>query len=175
MLQHRIEKGLQSLIGLRLAAAGRAADLEWFHFGNLHTVPSYGGKTKLVGDYALHVQCAWRIRSAIEIIVASQDRYYPADGVQIADGQFAWDVPGANRCDQKIRQWLESYADTMPTVQQIIADDVGSLCLVFSTDLRLEIFPDSTDADEVAEHWRYFQPGTDQQHLVMRAGDLVIE
>jgi len=175
MLQHQIQKSLQSLIGLQLAAAGRAADLEWFHFGKLRTVSAYGGKTKLVGDYALHVQCAWRIRSATEIIVASQDRYYPADGVQTDEEQFAWDVSGANRCDQKIRQWLESYADTMPTVRQITADEVGSLCLVFSSESRLEIFPDSTDTDEAAEHWRYFQPDTDLPHLVMRVSDLALE
>ena len=109
MLQEQIETVLRVVIGLPLTAAGRVADLEWFQFGRLREVPAHGGKTKSIGDYALHVQCAWRIRSATQIIVASQDRYCPADEAQVPGTQFDWDIAGGNRCDQNIKQWLSSF------------------------------------------------------------------
>jgi hypothetical protein len=169
MVQKQIEERLRVLIGLPLWAAGRAADLEWFHFGAQRTVPRHNGGTKEVGDYALHVQCAWRVRSSSQIIVASRDRYFPADDSQ-DDEDFNWDVPGANLCDRKMTAWLDSFKGQSPIVQHVTADGVGSVCLILSDDFRLEIFPDDTQVDEYAEYWRFFKPTTDEAHFVMRAG-----
>ena len=63
----------------------------------------------------------------------------------------------------------------MPTLQKVIADEVGSLTLMLSDDSQLEIFPDSTDTDDDSEYWRLFQPGTNRHHFVMRAGGLFNE
>lgn len=60
-----IEAALAPLVGLPLWASGRAGDLQWFQFGAKHAVVAQSGSAKgterTVGDYALHVQCAWRI------------------------------------------------------------------------------------------------------------------
>jgi hypothetical protein len=60
-MRDEIENELSVLVGLPLMDAGRAADLEWFHFGQPHTIVDRKGKPKEVGDYALHIQCGWRI------------------------------------------------------------------------------------------------------------------
>src|SRR5262249_40376687 len=46
------------LIGLRLSIVRRAADMLVLHFGDVRAHPSGEGT---VGDYALHVQCSWRL------------------------------------------------------------------------------------------------------------------
>lgn len=128
-----------------------------------------------MGDYALHVQCAWRIRSSSQIIVASRDRYFPADESQDDDENFVWDVAGANLCDRKMTEWLDSFKGRYPVVQHVTADGVGSICLVLSDDLRLEVFPDDTLGDEYSEYWRFLKPARDEAHVVMRAGPMFLQ
>ncbi len=53
--EERVQQELRKLVGLELTATARAADLRGFHFGELRP---YRGRT--VGEFALHVQCAWR-------------------------------------------------------------------------------------------------------------------
>ena len=59
---------LQALVGLKLSIARRAADMLVLHFGTIREVESrsLSGRKKdakkgTVGDYALHIQCAWRL------------------------------------------------------------------------------------------------------------------
>jgi hypothetical protein len=47
---------LQPLVGLELSIARRAADMRVFHFGRIRKV-----EKGTVGDYALHIQCPWRL------------------------------------------------------------------------------------------------------------------
>jgi hypothetical protein len=56
-----IERALQPLVGLPLWAVGRAGSLEWFQFGGPRTVPTLRGGTKEVGEFALHLDCPWRL------------------------------------------------------------------------------------------------------------------
>jgi hypothetical protein len=175
MIQQQIETVLQVLIGLPWCAAGRVADLEWFHFGSQHTVTTHDGQTRTVGDYALHIQCAWRIRTSFRIIVASNDLYYPADETLTDDDNFHWDVPGANLCDRKMAAWLQAFAGHFPIVQKVTADNVGSVSLFLSDDQMIEIFPDDSLTDEYSEHWRFFKPGTDDEHFVLSGKDLLPE
>src|SRR5712691_2385776 len=60
----RMDQALEVLVGLPLRSMGRAADLEWFGFGHPREVPKRNGGTKIVEDWALHVQCAWRLTGA---------------------------------------------------------------------------------------------------------------
>lgn len=67
--EHRIERALAPLVGKRLRAANRAGTLHIFTFGDERTVPVRfprpGGPTeRVVAEYALQVQCAWRMSVA---------------------------------------------------------------------------------------------------------------
>ena len=53
-MHEQVQKALQVLIGKPLWSSGRAADLEWFQFGQRKTVKGARGGTKEVGEYALH-------------------------------------------------------------------------------------------------------------------------
>lgn len=50
------------------------------------------------------------------------------------------------------------------TILEIETDAAGTLKLMMQGGIRLEIFPDSSAAEE---HWRFFQPGTGNPHLVI--------
>ncbi len=51
-------KALEPLVGLPLSIARSAADMRVFHFGKVR--PAANGKGT-VGEYALHIQCPWRL------------------------------------------------------------------------------------------------------------------
>ena len=160
-----IKETLQVLVGLPLTAAGRAHTLEWFHFGEQHERQQRNGKIVVVGQYALHVQCSWRIISPSGIRVASSDRYFAAGDEPLKDyPDFAWERQGANRCDQRMSALIEQHAPEPLVVQTICADDVGSVRIAFDKDYALDVFPDNSFA---SEHWRFFQPANGAPHFVV--------
>ena len=57
------------LIGLRLSIVRRAADMLVLHFGTIRPHPSGEGT---VADYALHVQCPWRMDSQAQVIASRE-------------------------------------------------------------------------------------------------------
>lgn len=64
---------LQALLGLDLWGIGQSADLTWFEFGNKRTVIDRRGNSKEVGEYAIHVQCPWRMSDGKSILHGSGD------------------------------------------------------------------------------------------------------
>ncbi|MCI0530285.1 MAG: hypothetical protein L0Y56_22805 [Nitrospira sp.] len=159
-----IETKLSCLIGLPLLKATRAANMECFHFGHENTVRDWKGNQKMVGEFALHVQCAWRIWGAEGIVVGSQDIYYPSGDPLKEPKDFDWGVPGSTRCDERIERFFQDYDDNLPVVEEIEADFTGGAKIRMKGGLLLEIFPnDSLDK----EHWRLFAPATEAPHFVV--------
>jgi hypothetical protein len=68
-----IENALAPLIGLPLWAAGHAADMLWLSLGAKVHAPSMGNPNRETGEYALHVQCPWRISGVAGLIAGSSD------------------------------------------------------------------------------------------------------
>jgi len=162
----QIEQALQNILGLPLWSMGRAGDLEWFAFGDTRRVVVDRNKVaKTVSEYALHVQCAWRFREQMRIIVASNDRFYPPAEYTYEDLlKFDWDRPGANRLDKRVTELIEGTAAIPTKVISFSADDIGGFQLQFDRHYLLEVFPDNSDS---SEHWRLFQPYTERGHFVV--------
>ncbi len=152
-LGKQIEECLDVLRSLPLWTSGRAADLQWFQFGKRHRVPTRKGGTKEVGDFALHLQCAWRVSGPRGIVVASRDRYEPK-GDSSDNVNFEWDVAGENRCDERMAAFLAEHAPRM--VVGVAGDEAGGFRLVLDRDFSLDVFPDDSLGDE---HWRFFLSG----------------
>jgi hypothetical protein len=161
-----IERVLKPIIGLPIWSIGRGGNLEWFAIGvERKEVPLKKGGSKTVSEYALHVQCAWRIVGPKGIVVASRDRYYPAGDDPYKDlDEFEWDVQGANQCDERVTKLLAERQDQPLVVLSITADVIGSVWFRLSDGYSLEIFPDSS---VVREFWRFFQPDTEELHFVV--------
>jgi len=167
----RIVAALSVLRGLPLWTVRRAADLQNFQFGERRTVasplPSRRGQVYDVGAFALHVQCAWRLRGPEGIVVASRDRFYPAGNPDEVADDFDWDRPGANRCDARTADFVATICP-LP-VEAISADDVGGFTLSFSHAHALEVFPHDSLG---REQWRLLSPSTEAPHVVFEGGRL---
>lgn len=160
-----IERATKALLGKALRRCTRAADLASFSFGEPRNAFAPAGDTKEVGEYALHVQCAWRIAHKDEVVVGSRDLYYPADygdaNQQIPDG-FDWDRD-PNRRDKLLRGLFEGRPGGL-VVGAVSVGRGGSLCIELSDDFSLEVFPDDSLG---GEYWRLFKPQSDQPHFVL--------
>lgn len=163
-----IESELAVLIGRPLWGSSRAADMEMFAFGERRLGTDLRGRPVERGEFALHVQCPWRIVHHGGILAGSRDVYSPREDAQEVPADFDWDQPSANRRDQRLQWFFEERAEEPSVVQSIEADDVGSLRILLSGDFVLDVFPaDSLDEEGHSERWRFFRPGTDTPHIVV--------
>jgi len=163
-MKDKIEQVLASLLGLPMWAADRAADMEMFSFGDRRIVQNRHGEPIEVGQFSLHVQCAWRVVGAGGIIVASRDYFYPAGDPNVEPPDFDHDQPGANRRDERTTAFFAKCGNRFPVVHRVEADRLGSLRIVMSDDITLEVFPNDSLENE---HWRFFQPRSDERHFVV--------
>ncbi|MDP9313753.1 MAG: hypothetical protein M3R24_23220 [Chloroflexota bacterium] len=157
---------LHSLVGLPLAAVNRAADMRVFEFGTLREV---AGRT--IADFALHIQCPWRLEQGSDIITGRTDLWEPAEPSTSIDW-VTWDYDtNANLQDAKLNEVLAG--DGVPTritknqtdgflVEAVAMDAFRGITITFSGSYRLVVFP----AGVRGEQWRLFQPNTEQPHLV---------
>jgi hypothetical protein len=167
----RLEAALAALVGLPLWSSNRSVDLQVFHFGAKRTVTRRTGGTAEVGELALHVQCAWRIRGPRGIVVASGDRCLRPGDDPLAnpDDDWDWCAPGANRCDARLRDWLD---ERSYDVERANADPTGGIVLAFAGGFALDVFPDDSLDGEYSERWRLFRPDDLDSHFVVSGGGL---
>jgi hypothetical protein len=162
-LQERITEALSALIGLPLWGATRALNMEMFAFGERRTRRNRKGQEVEVGEYALHIQCPWRIVSPDGIIVGSEDRNYPED--ENADWE-EFDSDGPSRCEARMVAWLKEYSAAPLRAQRVEADAVGGFKLLLQRGFVLEAFPADSLRGEYSERWRLFRP-SEEGHFVV--------
>lgn len=165
----RILEQLMPLIGKKLSIA-RYSGLRAFHFG-----PIRATSRGTVGDYALHINCPWRIEGPDGIVTGSGDFWEPADPtIEIdLDTWEPWD--NENSQDRLIRSLLEGYdpqtrsfvnETELLVVEELEADEYGGASLTLSGGYQLALFPDGTRSED----WRLFRPDTDGPHFVVAGG-----
>jgi hypothetical protein len=166
---------LQRLVRLPLWDIGRVGGLEWFLFGvERREILRRDGRTKIVSEYSLHVQCAWRLRSMNQLIAASRDRFYPAgDDPFMGPLDFDWDHPGANQLDQRISRFLEEQSTSALVVESIKTNEYGDVSISLNHKYFLEIFVDNSIPED--EHWRLFKPYTEDKHFVFTSEGIIQE
>jgi hypothetical protein len=146
-----------------MALARRAADLRIFHFGNMRLVTEpdqLSGENKpcgIVGEFALHIQCAWRIETDRSIVTGRSDLWAPlGNPEEYADKDWDYDQDG-NRQDQLIEEQV-SRRDLQ--VEALEVHSHGSFTLDLSGGYRLVVFPCGTDGED----WRLFRPDLNEAH-----------
>lgn len=151
-----------ALVGMPLWSLGRAADLAWFEFGSRRTVKGWKDKKKEVGDYALHVQCPWRIRLGNSIVVGRGDIFcIPEETSEPTPADFDWQK--GNRFDRVVLELFQNESLQF-TVRAVESGEAGSLAIELEDGYQLEIFPHDSERDE---HWRFFKPHTEEPHFVV--------
>jgi len=159
--QEEIAHALSALMNLPLWAANRAADMEMFQFGERRVWKDTKAIDREVGEYALHIQCPWRIVNSHGIVVGSQDIHYPLD--ESAD----WDQADGTRRDRRIAAWLGEHSSAQPRVERIETDSVGGFKLFMEHNVVLEVFPAHSLRGEYSEHWRLFRPSEEGRHFAV--------
>ncbi|UAT31064.1 hypothetical protein K7T73_01995 [Bacillus badius] len=164
-MREEIKTELGKLVSLKLLSAGRASNLFWLGFGEMITVIRKG-KTEELAEYALDIQCSWRIIKENKILVASRDVYTPNSTLEANTEDFDWDIQGNNRFDERINSFLEDVQRHI-IVESIDVDNVGGLTVSLSEGFVLEVFPDSSEEDEYSEFWRFFSRVDGSPHFVV--------
>jgi hypothetical protein len=162
--RNEILEALQPLVGLSLTIARKAGSTRGFHCGAIR--PHSRGSC---GEYALHLQCSWRIDGPDGIVTGTEDLWQhvepdvrPDDwshehGDSLQDARLG-ELLGS--FDPVTRSWINS--DGRLTVSAIDASDRGDLTIDLAGGFTLRAFP----AGSRDEMWRLFQPGTEQAHFV---------
>lgn len=154
---------LKKIIGFPLRNAGRACDVIWFGFGNLiNKEDKRCGGLREVAEFALHIQCSWRLTSFEKIIVGSADKYIPSSEIKNYNN-FDWDIQGANRCDEQLKGLFLNQSTEL-IVENIIVDKFGGIKVFLSEDILLDVMPDSSTNNEA---WRFFQNEGETEHLIV--------
>lgn len=164
-MREAIRSQIGQLIGLNLRYAGRASNLFWLGFGEMISV-TRRGKTEELAEYALNIQCSWRINKDNKILVGSRDFYSPRTGWNEENDDFDWDVQGNNRFDERIESFIENAKEHV-TVERVEPDKVGGLKIFLSQGYLLEVFPDTSEDDEYSEFWRFFNRRENSPHFVV--------
>jgi tetratricopeptide (TPR) repeat protein len=165
-MQAQIQQQLEPLVGLKLSIARRAASMRNFHFGKIRLI-----ERGSIGEYALHIQCPWRIDSMAGIVTGSQDLWHWAFGEHEPLG---WDFEDGNSLqDVRLGELLkgydkhtESYVNMTDklVVESIQASPFSDVSLFLSGGYRLILFPTSL----FGESWRLFRPDDDTSiHFVV--------
>ncbi|MGF7071662.1 hypothetical protein [Priestia megaterium] len=164
-MREAIRSQIGKLIGLNLRYAGRASNLFWLGFGEMISV-TRRGKTKELAEYALDIQCSWRITKDNKILVGSRDFYTPRTGWNEENDDFDWDVQGNNRFDERIEYFIENAKEHV-TVERVEPEEIGGLKIFLSQGYLLEVFPDTSEDDEYSEFWRFFNRRENSPHFVV--------
>ncbi|KLV28711.1 hypothetical protein [Priestia megaterium] len=164
-MRESIRSQIGKLIGLNLRYAGRASNLFWLGFGEMISV-TRRGKNEELAEYALDIQCSWRITKDNKILVGSRDFYSPRTGWNEENDDFDWDVQGNNRFDERIESFIENAKEHV-TVERVEPDEVGGLKIFLSQGYLLEVFPDTSEDDEYSEFWRFFNRRENSPHFVV--------
>jgi|SRR6478735_303055 len=164
-MREAIRSQIGKLIGLNLRYTGRASNLFWLGFGEMISV-TRRGKTEELAEYALDIQCSWRITKDNKILVGSRDFYSPRTGWNEENDDFDWDVQGNNRFDERIESFIENAKEHV-TVERVEPDEIGGLKIFLSQGYLLEVFPDTSEDDEYSEFWRFFNRRENSPHFVV--------
>jgi hypothetical protein len=140
-----------------------------FHFGERRATTTVRGEPTEVGDYALHVQCAWRLTQGDRVVTARRDLYFPADGSDPSDN-FDWEQE-PNLQDKVLSEMFRRLRSEL-TVLAVEVADAGRLHIVLDEGFAIDVMPDDSTA---GEHWRLFVPQKDDPHLVLTGKGIEME
>ena len=139
----------------------------WLQFGERRAAPTVRGPDRVVGEFALHVQCPWRIAAASGVITGRSDIYIPVDP-EVDEDDYPWDKPGSSIVDRQLRRWIEAHARDPLRVVDIVVDRCAGFRLSFANACSFEVFPDAFSMPhDIREHWRLLQPAAETPHFVV--------
>lgn len=120
------------------------------------------GEPRLVGEWALHLQCPWRFVRNDSIILASTDCYFHPEG----DESYDFNQGGESLFDRRANQFNHVLETAEFNVMEISCGPCGVFQLTLSPDLHFAVFPSASDGSPFGEFWRLFRPHVEEPHYV---------
>lgn len=167
-----LQDGLQVLVGLPLSIIRNAADMKVLHFGTIR--PHRSGRGT-VGQYALHIQCPWRIVSETVVITGTSDRFIePREGAEVNEDDAQSGSLQSIRIAALLNGFDEATKSFVNATKQLVvmkanSDIYGGADLLLSGGYRLQIFPDGS----LEEDWRFIEE--EGRHFVIEGGHVRID
>ena len=170
--QADVEEALAPLLNSPLHDWNRAADMATIGFG-AEVEADFRKKghpgeyeRRMVSQYALHLQCNWRVVREGRIIIGSEDVYYPPAG--IAEEDFDRRNAELTRRDELVDAFIGHRAEPHVVVS-VDSFSTGDFRLGFDDGCALATFIGrAQDRANDREHWRFFVTGA-ARHFVVRA------
>lgn len=136
---------LSKIQGLKIWAAGHAANMLWLQIGNRHFVPAWGGGTKEVGTYALHIDCPWSLSGNETLLVNHES---------------------------ETQQLNELFS--LPVIcQHIVVLNNGSFEIHFDNQTIFSVSVEADPDPSAEEFWRLLQPSSNEKHFVVGSEGIV--
>ncbi|MFL6072077.1 MAG: hypothetical protein ACJ73S_01520 [Mycobacteriales bacterium] len=149
---------LDRLIGTPFTGIGRALDMAILAFGrDLSSPDEVNGDYKVSSEYALHVQCPFRLSRRDSVLLGSEDLRRETTRSSDTEYRVIYD-----RRSEALDQILSTRAVLVETVN---VNELGDLCLELSQDLEIRVFPARTYK---LEAWRFVIRGA--EHIVFPDG-----
>jgi hypothetical protein len=156
----------EPLIGLELWSPARSVDLVSFQIGGKHKSVEEMRNEDTRGEFALHLQCVFRIRR-LEKILTSEENFYHA--AKEDDDDFDWRKPRTTLFDKRAAGIFQPEKRRF-FISSFEIGAVGSFSLACTNDLFLDVFPCGFGNQE---HWRLFEFDGDKVHHVFRGSGLL--
>jgi hypothetical protein len=158
--------GLRKLVGLKITMASHAASLRGFIFA-----PPTG--TQETEQWALHIQCPWRIEAGSAILTGSSDWDQPAE--LSTEAEDDWDpAEGGSLQEARLRELFKDHDLSKRTISnkspslvctEFEVEANGDTMIRLTGDYILRLFP----AASRGEHWRVFKKGDTNTHVICEA------
>jgi len=148
--------------------------MRMFHFGQIVTTP-----TGLVAQYAIHIQCPWRIQTHEIIVTGSQDWYEPSLEADFSEEESdSWEPgKGGSLQEDRLRRLFECPLQESRTIINktdrffvvgAAADSLVDCQVHLSHGLILGLYP----CGSAGEAWRLIQPTRGEPHFVVEIGGI---
>ncbi|MGV8864838.1 MAG: hypothetical protein ACOH2T_27240 [Pseudomonas sp.] len=164
-VKQMVETILCKLVGQSLVGAARAADMLTLQLGELRQRQTPLGRTVETGEWALHIQCAWRIGNAQGIYTGRSDYWQPPEAVESDAVIESWNPELGNLRDSRMSAWIAQRQTSPAKVQSVSSDCFAGIRLHFDDGYTLEVFSDSSSDED----WRLIAWDGDE-HLVVIGG-----
>ena len=154
MDRNKITVNLNRIVNKKLSYFRRSLDLVCIGFGDLTLEYDRHNNKCFVGEYALHIQCPFRVIKNDEIVLNSNDIYLSPeqDGIANLDDQ--------NSC----------LFDFNAKALELDNEVVTGVCLndnndlfVFTQNYLIQVFVISNEC----EAWRFFEIKSDEPHIIV--------
>lgn len=152
---------IRSMIGLGLSGIGRALNMGVFSFGaDVAWVESDTGASRTGSEYAIHVQCPFRLTRGGRILVGSNDVLPSREVMTDPIGRDS-EMESVTAFDVVADRIVKATQSSPLVVRDVRITKSGDLRVELSDRVAIEAFPASGSPSEA---WRLFRRGG--EHLV---------